>query len=200
VLTRRLVARQRPDRVVFYVGAHNDHSDARYYPDGEIPARLARRHAAWHDVRTLLLFENAADEAWRHWGRRLAPDARGLRVPPGEFADNLRDMLRRAREAGAGALVLSPPFSARQRADHPLIPRYRAALRAVAREEDAAFLDLQPLFAAGDEAALYQPDAVHFSAAGHALAARAIAERLAALDPGVASPSPPPSGPDQEPR
>lgn len=68
VLTRRLVERQRPDQVVFYVGAHNDHSRARYYPDGAIPARLARRHAAWHQVRLLLLLENVADQAWRHGG------------------------------------------------------------------------------------------------------------------------------------
>jgi len=179
VLTRRLVERQRPDRVVFYVGAHNDHSSARYYGDGAIPARLARRHAAWHDVRVLLLLENAADEAWRHWGRKLVPAERALRVPPDEFAENLRDMLRRTRAAGAEALVLSPPWSAHQLADHPEIPRYRELLRAVAHEEGAALLDLQPVFAGRGEAELYQRDRIHLSAAGHALAAQAIAEQLA---------------------
>lgn len=179
VLVRRLAERQRPDVVVLYVGAHNDHGRARYFRDGAIPARLARRHAAWHRVRTLLLLENAADEAWRHWGRKLVPAERALRVPPDEFADNLRDLVRRTRAAGAEALVLSPPWSERQLADHPEIPRYREILRAVAREEGAALLDLQPLFAGRDEAALYQRDRVHFSAAGHARAARAIAEQLA---------------------
>lgn len=179
VLTRRLVERQRPDRVVFYVGAHNDHSRARYYRDGAIPARLARRHAAWHQIRLLLLLESAADQAWRHWGRKLAPADRALRVPPDEFAANLRDMLQRTRAAGAEALVLSPPWSARQLADHEQIPRYRESLRAVSSEEGAAFLDLQPVFAGGDEAVLYQRDGFHLSTAGHALAARAIAEQLA---------------------
>jgi lysophospholipase L1-like esterase len=179
VLVRRLVERQRPDRVVFYVGAHNDHSRARYYPDGAIPARLARRHAAWHQVRLLLLLENAADQAWRHWGRKLVPAERALRVPPDAFAENLRDMLRRTRAAGAEALVLSPPWSSHQLADHPEIPRYREILRSVAAEEGAAFLDLQPAFAGVDEAALYLDDRVHFSTAGHAHAARAIAEQLA---------------------
>lgn len=183
VLTRRLVERQRPDQVVFYVGAHNDHSRARYYPDGAIPARLARRHAAWHQVRLLLLLENVADQAWRHGGRKLVPADHALRVPPDAFAANLRDMLRRTRAAGAGALVLSPPWSARQLADHEQIPRYREILRAVAAEEGVAFLDLQPVFAGDDEAALYQPDGVHFSSAGHARAARAIAERLASAAP-----------------
>jgi lysophospholipase L1-like esterase len=188
VLVRRLVGRQRPDHVVLYVGAHNDHGSARYYRDAEIPARLARRDAAWHRLRTLLLVENAVDEAWRHWGRKLVPAEQALRVPPDAFAANLRDMLRRTREAGAAPLVVSPPWSARQLADHPAIPRYREALRAVAREEGAALLDLQPLFAAGDETELYQRDRVHFSAAGHALAARAIAERLAAGELGSPAP------------
>jgi lysophospholipase L1-like esterase len=189
VLVRRLAERQRPDVVVLYVGAHNDHGRARYYRDAAIPARLARRQAAWHQVRTLLLLENAADQAWRHWGRKLVPAERALRVPPDAFADNLRDMLRRTRAAGARALVLSPPFSATQLADHPAIPRYREILRAVAREEGAALLDLQPLFERGDEASLYQRDRVHFSAAGHALAAQAIAARLAGAEPlGSAAP------------
>ena len=192
VSVRRLVETQRPDHVVFYVGAHNDHGTARYYRDGEIPARLARRHAPWHRVRTLLLLENALDEAWRHWGRKLVPEERSLRVPPDEFADNLRDMLRRTRAAGATALVLSPPWSARQLADRGAIPRYRDALRTVAHEEGAEFLDLQPLFA-GDEATLYQRDAVHLSAAGHARAADAIAARLAAADAPLASAAPPPT-------
>jgi lysophospholipase L1-like esterase len=193
VLTRRLAPVQRPDRVVLYVGAYNDHASARYYRDDQIPERLARRHAAWHDVRLLRLAESAADQAWHHFGRKLVPAERSLRVPPAAFADNLRATLREIRAAGAEALVLSPPWSARQRADRPEIPRYHGILAAVAREEGAALLDLAPLFAAGDEAALYQRDGVHLSAAGHALAAGAIAERLAA----VASAAP---EPDQEPR
>lgn len=182
VLTERLAARQRPDVVVFYVGAHNDHGTARYYPDGELPERLARRHAAWHQVRLLRLLESAGDEAWRHWGRKLAPEADRLRVPPEAFADNLRAMLGAARAAGARALVLAPPFSARQRADHEAIPRYVERLRAVAAAEGAAFLDLQPLFPPETEATLYQDDRVHLSAAGHARVAAAIAAQLAAED------------------
>lgn len=178
VLVRRLLESQRPDRVVLYVGAHNDHSNARFYRDGAIPERLARRDAAWHQVRLLLLLENAADQAWRHWGRKLVPAERALRVPPEEFADNLRDMLQRARAAGTEALVLSPPWSAHQLADHAAIPRYREILRAVAAEEGADLLDLQPVFAGRDEAELFQRDGVHLTAAGHALAAQAIAEQL----------------------
>jgi lysophospholipase L1-like esterase len=177
VLTRRMLG-QHPDWVILYVGGHNDHSRARYYPDAALPARLARRHAAWHDLRTLLLLENLTDQGYRHVVRKLRTPAAQARVPPRAFAENLRETVRSVTAAGAVPLVLSPPFSPFLLADHPIVPSYQEALREVAREPGVRFLDLQPLFQSGDEGVLYFPDGFHFTAAGHALAAQAIARAI----------------------
>jgi lysophospholipase L1-like esterase len=175
VVTRRLLA-QRPDLVVFYVGGHNDHSRARYYADGELPARLARRGAAWHRVRGLRLLENATDASYRHFLRKLRSMESAARVPPADFRTNVRDMLQRTRAAGALALVLSPPVSTLLLADHPIVPRYQEALREVAREEGALFADLHEAFGAGTEGGLLLDDGFHFSVQGHAVAGGVVAE------------------------
>jgi lysophospholipase L1-like esterase len=185
VITRRMLAQQ-PDLVVFYVGGHNDHSRARYYPDGDIPERVARRQAPWHRLRTALLLENLSDLGYRHLVRRFQTHAARARVPPWTFRENVREMVKLVRATGAVPLVLSPPFSAFLREDHPIIPQYQEALREVAREEGARFLDLQPLFLARSEDEVYRPDKFHFTAAGHALAASAVA-RAAREGPEIAA-------------
>jgi lysophospholipase L1-like esterase len=174
VLTRRMLA-QRPDLVVFYVGGHNDHSRARYYRDGDIPARLARRHAGWHGIRTLLLLENVSDHSYRRFFRKLRSPAARARVPPWSFRENVQDMVRRARASGAVPLVLSPPFSEHLRRRHPIVPSYQEALRQVAREEGALFVDLDEPFRAHPDDEVYLADRFHFTARGHAIAAQAIA-------------------------
>jgi len=183
VLVRRMVPAQHPDLVVLFVGAHNDHSRARYYPDAAIPERLARRHARWHGVATLRFLEALGDQFHRLALRKLRSPAAAARVPPAAFRKNLDDMLERIREAGAVALVLSPPFSQALRAHHPTVPSYREALRDAALAEGARLVDLDPLFRARAEGEVFLPDGFHFTETGHAIAARAIADAVPANGP-----------------
>lgn len=173
VLTRRMLAQQ-PDYVVFYVGGHNDHSRGRYYSDGDIPARLARRERAWHSVRTLLLVENMVDRSYRSFFRKLRSESGKARVSPDDFRDNLREMMERTLAASATPILLSPPFSGHMLEDHEGIPDYQAALAEVARETGVPFVDLQPLFQEREERDVYLKDLFHFEVLGHRIAAKQI--------------------------
>jgi len=173
-----------PDLVVFYVGARNDHTRARYFTDDEIPARMARREAAWHRVRVLRSLELVTDLAWNRVVRRLRPRAEQTRVPPEAFERNLRAMLDATHRAGAAALVLVPPVAKRFGARHKLVPEYQAILAAVAAEYGVPSTQLQRVFDGQDERALYVPeDDVHPSALGHRVIAQEIAR--VALELGV---------------
>jgi lysophospholipase L1-like esterase len=176
-----------PDLVVFYVGARNDHTRARYFADEEIPARMARRESAWHQVRILRGLELATDLAWNRVVRRLRPRAEQTRVPPEAFERNLRAMLEATRRAGAAALVLLPPVAKRFGERRKLVPEYQAILEAVAAEYGVPSTRLQRVFAGRDESALYVPgDDVHPSALGHRLIADEIAR--VALEAGLVTP------------
>jgi lysophospholipase L1-like esterase len=170
----------RPDLVVFYVGARNDPTRLRYYADGDIPARLARRHARWHQVRILRLAENWADYLDRTWWRKLRSEERNARVPPAQFRENMQAMLAATRAAGAKALVLQPPYAREFLADHPIIPEYQAILEETARRFGVPSVALQPRFLAYDEAELYAKDGFHFRKLGHAVTAEAIHETVEA--------------------
>jgi lysophospholipase L1-like esterase len=178
VLLGRLL-RYRPDDVVFYVGAHNDHRRRGYYPDREIPARMARRHAAWHRIRTLRAFEYVHDRLGRWLGGLLCDPVDLVRVPPADFEANLRAMVAATRAAGARPLLLVPPLTSTLAARHPAAPRYREMLLSLAHELEVPAVDLQPLFAGSAPAALYLPgDDIHPNAAGHRRIAAAIARAL----------------------
>lgn len=179
VLTRRLLPLH-PDLVVFYVGGHNDHSRGRYFPDGDIPVRLARREQAWHGFGTARLLENLVDYAYRKWFRKLRSDAAKARVPPDDFHANVRDMVERTRAAGAVPLILSPPFSKFMQEDHPIFPLYQEALADVAAEQQALLVDLQRHFTRYDDDEVYFRDGFHFSPLGHRVAGEQIRLAVAA--------------------
>ncbi len=181
VLTRRMLA-QSPDYVVFYVGGHNDHSRGRYYADGDIPARLARRQRAWHGVRTLHLIENLVDRSYRSFFRKLRSHAGKARVPPDDFRANVRRMIELTLEADATPVLLSPPFSEHMLEDHPIVPAYQRALADLAGEFEIPFVDLQPHFQRHAEADVYKRDLFHFEVLGHRIAAEQI-RRLVADSP-----------------
>jgi lysophospholipase L1-like esterase len=170
----------RPDHVVFYVGAYNDHRPRVYFRDAEIPARMARRRAVWHRSHALVGLELVANRFARWLDRQRLDAAARARVLPDEFEANLRAMLGAAREAGARTVVLIPPFSAKLRARRPAIPTYEAILRRAAAEEGAAVVELGPLFAAASAEPLYLADQFHPSPAGHRRIAAAIAPALSA--------------------
>lgn len=182
VLTRRMLE-QDPDYVVIYVGGHNDHSRGRYYADGDIPARLARRKSALHEIRILRLIENVIDQSYRSFFRKLRSDAGKARVPPDDFHDNLRDMVTRTLDAGATPILLSPPFSGYMLEDHEIVPRYQEAIAEVAREYEIPFVDLQPHFQQHEERDVYLKDLFHFEVLGHRIAAEQIRRLIAATAP-----------------
>lgn len=181
----------RPDLVVFYVGARNDADRARYFADAAWPARHARREAGWHALRTLRALELLGDTIWTVSFRRWRPRAWQARVPPDDFADHVRAMLEATRDAGARALVLVPPHTDGLEKHLKILPRYRDALREAAAASGVPHVALQPVFQRGDESALYFPDLIHPSAAGHQRIADEIVRRARA--DGLAAPS---SGPD----
>ena len=180
VLLERLLPQQ-PVWVVFYVGAYNDHRRRVYYPDAAIPERMARRTRGWHQVRTLAAGELVVDKFAR-WLRRQSSDPLAtVRVAPADFEANLRAMLASTREAGARSLVLIPPFSEQQRARRAeLIPLYEEILRRVAAEAADRVVELGPVFAGPSDAALFQADGIHPSAAGQARIAAAIEREIRA--------------------
>jgi lysophospholipase L1-like esterase len=172
-----------PSWAVLYVGAYNDHRRRAYYPDAAIPARMARRRAAWHDVRVLQSGELVANLFGGWLARSFAEPAEHVRVPVAAFAANLDAMLATTRAAGAHTIVLVPPFSAKLRAARPWIPPYENALREAARRGGATTIELGQVFDALGDAA-FQRDGIHPSVAGH----RAIA---AALTPTLVPPPAP---------
>jgi lysophospholipase L1-like esterase len=163
-----------PDLVVLYVGARNDESRARWFPDAQIPARRARLAAAWHRVRLLRVLEGAADAAYRGWLRPLRGDAERARVPPDAFRQNLLRIADMLAEADVPGLVVLPPLSSVFEREHPLVRSYRELLVEVARERGLAVVSLDARFAAGAEQALFFSDHFHLSGAGHAIAAEEI--------------------------
>jgi len=162
----------RPDVAIFYVGARNDASRARYYPDAEIPVRYARRTARWHQIRVLRGAEVLRDLGYRRFYRKLLSEGARARVPPAAFRENLRGMARRLRAENVLGLVVLPPFSAEFTARHPIAFEYRNILETVAAEYALPVVALQDAFDAGGMP--FFEDGYHFNADGHEIAAREI--------------------------
>jgi lysophospholipase L1-like esterase len=147
-----------PDIVIFYVGAHNDHSRGRYYRDADIPERMARRFAWWHQIRTAEAIELVSNTFYRKFLRQFRSKENQARVPPWEFEENMREMLRKTLDTGAEAIVLLPPYSASLVERHPTIPQYQGILERTAGEFGVAHSALQAVFerAGREEGTLYQ--------------------------------------------
>lgn len=176
---------QRPEWVVFYVGAYNDYRRRVYYPDVAIPERMARREAAWHQIRSLAAAELVLDKVGR-WLRRQSHDPLAtVRVAPADFETNLRAMLAATRAAGARSLVLIPPYSEAQRARRgELISLYADTLRRVAASGADRVVELGPVFAEPSRTPLFQADGIHPSTAGQALIADEIESAIRAAHGG----------------
>ncbi len=179
VLLERLLPLE-PDLVVFYVGAYHDHANASYYRDRDIPRRMARRHAVWHQVRILNAAESLWDLSWGRWIRGLLPERIRVRVPPDDFRRNLDDMLTRARDAGARTLVLLPPHAGSLVARRASLPVYQDALREAAEVHAAASLELQPVFQPflAEELYFLPDDDFHPRPLGHRLIGESIFLRV----------------------
>jgi len=147
-----------PDIVIFYVGAYNDHARGRYYRDADIPRRMARRFAWWHQIRTVEAIELVSNIFYRKFLRQFRSKENQARVPPWAFEENMREMLRKTLDAGAEAIVLLPPYSASLVERHPTIPQYQEILERTAGEFGAVHSSLQAVFerAGREEGPLYQ--------------------------------------------
>jgi lysophospholipase L1-like esterase len=172
-----------PDLVVLYVGARNDSTRARYFPDSDIPRRRARLGESWHQVRLLRSMEGLLDRSYRSFFRKLRSEAAGVRVPPEDFLANLAEMAEQLDRVGVKALVVVPPLSEAQAARHPFVQQYRRMLEESAHRHELAMVRLQPSFAGEDPAVVYFEDGYHLSEQGHRIAAEAI--RTAVVEEGL---------------
>jgi len=170
IMLERLLPTQ-PDLVVFYVGARNDPSRARYYPDRDIPRRRARLNERWHQLRLLLSLEGIVDRSYRSFFRGFYSDRARARVTPADFRANLDQMAAQLRRAGLPGLVLVPPTSDGLLRDHPIVTTYRDILARWASDSGLAIAPLQPRFGREDRSRVYQEDEYHFSELGHRIAA-----------------------------
>ena len=173
ILLERMLPMQ-PDLVVFYVGARNDPSRARYFPDGDIPSRRARLLTAWHRVRLLRLIEVATDRSYRSLFRKLRSASSRARVPPEVFRENLDRMAKQIADAGVPGLIVLPPISAAFAEKLPLALEYRRILEDVGRRHQLPTVELQAAFDAEAPERTYFSDMYHFTAHGHEVAAREI--------------------------
>jgi len=167
-----------PDLVVFYVGARNDGTRARYFSDADIPKRRARLDAAWHQVRLLRLLEVAADRSYRSLFRKLRSREARSRVPPEIFRSNLTRMLNRLDRAAIRSLIVIPPLSTSFERAQPQMRRYREILVEVAADYRIATVSADTRFAAVEEDRLYFEDGYHLRAQGHAVLAEEILKLL----------------------
>ncbi|MEE2673321.1 MAG: GDSL-type esterase/lipase family protein [Myxococcota bacterium] len=177
VLDRLL--RLEPDLVVFYVGARNDGSRARYFPDEDIPKRRARLRAPWHDVRLLRLVEVVRDRGYRRLVRPLRSREARARVPPDVFRSNLRQMVQRLDRAGIEGVIVIPPLSPSFEASQPQMRRYREILAEIAAEHQLRTVSLEDRFEAVAPSRVYFEDKYHLQAPGHAIVAEEITRLLA---------------------
>ncbi|MFQ5964754.1 MAG: SGNH/GDSL hydrolase family protein [Candidatus Scalinduaceae bacterium] len=162
------------DLVVFYVGANNDHTRARYYKDADIPARAARLHTTWHHIRLLRAIESINDILYRKFLRKLRSRDARARVPIIEFHNNMIEMINKVIKSGVEALILIPPYSEQRLKRRPTIPKYQDSLKTVAKEFNIPYIKLQEKFNSEEENLIYFPDLYHFREFGHEITAQEI--------------------------
>ncbi len=181
VMLKRLLNRE-PDLVVFYLGANNDHTRARYFKDSDIPLRSARLNATWHKIHLLRVLEVFKDKAYRSFLRKLRTKDAKARVPIKEFHENVTEMVKSVVQHEIHAIILIPPYSNHRLNRHPTIPKYQDSLKTIARNFNVPFVKLQNVFESYEESLVYFSDLYHFNELGHKLTAyeiqRIVAEEM----------------------
>lgn len=111
------------------------------------------------------------------------------RVSPEEFSENLKEIIRLAKEFGAVPILVVPPiasleiyFPETQSNFHMLHKRYQDLIIKVAEYQGVPMVNLQESFESHND--LYNDargDPIHFNKKGHQVAAETIAEAIAPL-------------------
>jgi lysophospholipase L1-like esterase len=120
------------------------------------------------------------NDVWRHFD---SPHLPALHVSLDEYAATLDELLRATRPQLAGLLLLTPFFIEPNRAEpmRAQMDRYGAAVRQLAADHDAIFVDTQAAF---DEVLRHlhpsaiAGDRVHPNSIGHTILARAFLNAL----------------------
>lgn len=175
-----------PQLVVLCYG-WNDHFPALNLPDKELGARGALAAFCHETLRWSRLYQYCVAPRQSPKPDEATSEGLSLRVPPEEFAENLRSLARAARQAGAAVVLATQPenlteessayfvgqgFAPSHRALLLLKRRYNAIVRSVAAETHATLLDMEEEFDRRSKGALFQADGMHLSGPGHNLAAR----------------------------
>lgn len=167
-----------PDLVIFYVGAHNDHTRTSYYKDSSIPKRTSRLNKGWHKVHLLKATECVYDIFYRKFLRKLRTRDAKARVPLKEFKKNMTYMVEKVINARSKAIILIPPYTNHRLNRRPNIQKYREALEQIAKRFNIPYIDLQEKFKIEDENKLYFNDLFHFQEYGHLITAREIKRKV----------------------
>lgn len=170
VMLKKLINRK-PDLVIFYVGANNDHTRARYFKDSDIPVRSARLHATWHKIHLLRILEVFKDKIYRKFLRKLESRDARARVPIKEFHENMTWMVKNVTKHNMKALIIIPPYSNHRLNRHPTIPKYKESLKAIATDFNIPVIKLQKIIESQDEGLVYFSDLYHLRELGHKLTA-----------------------------
>ncbi len=202
-LLDRLLPDVRPELVVFYCGAWNDHVPAVQLPDAELAWERAKSRVGMM-VRSL--WAPSIESSLQAFTRGEAP--LGRRVPSAEFRQNLRAMVAACSAVGAKAAFVVPTHAHGTAALHPMLEDYRRVVREIAAESRSVVVELEQLARTVDpergsdrriRGAFYDPcflDRVHPGASIHEALARALAD---ALYPQLENRKPEPEAPQSMP-
>lgn len=168
---------QKPDLVTIQFG-WNDHWPSQTgEPDHEVRMPSARMLT----VQQTLAYSRTY-RLLRRWIRPVRSESGRLRVPLQQYKNNLREMIALTRQAGGKVMLITAPYLEGPWGWRNLHRQYNMATRAVAEAEQAALLDVVPLFLRSPNL-FFEPevDQCHFNGDGAeiiaALAAQTIVDK-----------------------
>ena len=194
-MLERVMPLVKPDVVVFYCGAWNDHAPAVLAADSE----LARQQQSLRiGVMLRSVLAPSIDESLAAFSRGEKPF--GPRVPAAQFRENLTAMAANCFAAGAEVAFVVPAHSHGTSERHPGLEEYRSIVRDVASQFRAPAIELEQLARGVDrdrgverriQGLSYDPcflDRVHPAANLHAAIGRDVAAAVLLELPSVRAP------------
>ena len=180
-----------PDVIIFCFG-WNDHFPALSLPDRELGASNAvfgKIHDFVKDVRIYQLLGAPLDARASHTPDKSSPE-QDFRVGPGQFEENLTQLIAHAREWNALPVLSTQPDNLKNttenflqsnqfiapsaRDNHALHSQYNQLIRQVASSQRTPLLDLEEEFIRRPRDFMLEPDGIHLTGRGHNHVARLI--------------------------